>query len=91
MTKASHVRDFSILCRSSHSDRINRMNTICPAEEIEHRLLRISWDVCWSPQHRAFVASCVDYPNLSCAHATSSGAALDGLENMIRIALRKCS
>ncbi|MGS2811432.1 hypothetical protein [Nocardia sp. MW-W600-9] len=67
------------------------MNTICPAEEIEHRLLRIRWDVCWSPQHRAFIAYCVDYPNLSCAHSTSSGAALDGLENMIRIELRKGS
>ncbi|MBW0272728.1 hypothetical protein ATM97_21805 [Nocardia sp. MH4] len=65
------------------------MDTITPAENIERQLLRISWDVCWSHPRRAFIAYCVDFPNLSCSHPTSSDAALDGLENMVRIELRR--
>ncbi|MEV6339383.1 hypothetical protein AB0M12_32280 [Nocardia vinacea] len=57
------------------------------AREIERRLFGTGSDVRWSPRDSTHIAFNVGFPELTCANAWFSRAAIDGLEDKIRAAL----
>ncbi|WP_328401591.1 hypothetical protein [Nocardia sp. NBC_00403] len=57
------------------------------ARAIERRLGGMVCDVRWSPRDSAYIAFGAEFPELTCADAWSSRAAINGLEDKIRAAL----
>ncbi|WP_040690741.1 hypothetical protein [Nocardia vinacea] len=57
------------------------------AREIERRLFGVGSDVRRSPRDSIHIAFNVGFPELTCADAWFSRAAIDGLEDKIRAAL----